>query len=180
MDRARFVLLGGLAAAAIVLVPLAPIASPAHADTPVVPRADTPCSPHLANVRTVNHDAPPAQPYTVLMCENRGTRGYVWKSVPVSVSFPITKWLSVGPDDGVTLLGDRREVNAPSSWVGTPQEEDAQCIAEQEPLLRNGYIGHPTAVAGGTGIPLYFDVMANLFSLQLSGNCLWTEVESGA
>ena len=163
MHRTGFAFLGGLAVAAVIT--LAPVASPAYADTPVVPRPDTPCSPHLANVKTVDHDSSPDPPPTVLMCQNLGTRGYVWKSVPLSL--PITKWLSVGPDDGVTLLGERHEVNTPSSWVGTPQDEDAQCIAEQEPLLRNGYIAELTAVAGGTGRPLSFDVVANLFSLKV-------------
>jgi hypothetical protein len=179
MRRAGIVFAGWIAAVAFAQIVAVSVA---RADAPVVPRPDAPCVPQLANVKTWNlNQAPDAQPYTNLQCQNLGAKGYVWKPEPVML--PYTSWLSLGSDThtkseyraGRFVFDD---LHTPSTWIGTPQAPDAQCIAEQQPRVGEGMLGPPTAKAGGTGRPLVVDVIPNLFEITLSGYCLWEEASS--
>jgi hypothetical protein len=184
MRRAGIALASWIAAAAFAQIVAVPVAV---ADAPVVPRPDAPCTPQLANVKTWNlNQSPDAQPFTNLQCQNLGATGYLWKPTPVML--PYTSWLSLGSDTkgeyrAGTMLGVPNEngeydLHFPSTWIGTPQASDAQCIAEQTPETGGSMLGPPTAKAGGTGRPLVVDVIPNLWQLKLSGHCLWEEASS--
>jgi hypothetical protein len=184
MRRGGIAFAGWLAAVSFAQITEVSIAS---ADPPLVPRPGAPCASQLVNAKTWNLDqASDAHPYTNLQCENLCTKGYVWKAEPVSL--PYFRWLSLGSDTkgdyrAVTLLGipdskGQYDLHFPSTWIGTPQAPDAQCIAEQTPDTGGGMLGAPTAKAGGTGMPLVVNVIANLYQLKLSGYCLWEEASS--
>lgn len=151
MIRGRFVLAGVTAALATTMV----LAPSAMADDPVVPRPNAPCSAQLANAKTENFNPKPGEEGTHLACQ-KTPNGYVWSVRPLAL--PFTKVLTLGSGNqgelrSALFSGRKRgdgqyALNYPSTWVGTPQSPDAQCIAEQTPLLSESIYGSPTAEAG--------------------------------
>ncbi|HEY7054090.1 MAG TPA: hypothetical protein VH496_18450 [Mycobacterium sp.] len=63
-------------------------------------------------------------------------------------------------------------------WTATPQRTDSRCRAEQLAVVRAGEVGPPMVREGATGQPLSLQVVPNLFSITMSGYCLWTKVSS--
>jgi hypothetical protein len=147
--------------------------APAGADHPAVPEVGAGCSGHLANAQTfVVKDSVSG---VNLQCTSIGKGGYQWR--PVAFHRPVTKLLTFGPS--MTLMGlSANDVEFPSSWTGLPENSDAQCIEEQRPVASPGQLGPSIAQAGGTGQPLLFEFVPNLYDVKLSGNCLWLKVDS--
>lgn len=182
MNKAK----GFSAVAAIGLIGCLPIPL-ASAESPVVPRPNASCSRLLNEVRTWNFSEEPAAEYTNLMCARAQGQQYRWSVVPVA--YPTRKWLSLGYGrdgevkstlfSGSPTTDGKYMIDYPSTWLGMPQTDDTECIAEQTPQIGPGAIGRPSSLAAGTGQPLVFEVIPNLFDLRLSGYCMWTEFGSG-
>jgi hypothetical protein len=133
---------------------------------PVAPQPDTPCSSNLSDVMTWLPDA--TMP---LVCVNQAN-GYQWQTVTVPQP-PNDRWLSLGPP--MTLHGDglRNPSVKSGDWTATPQDATSRCRAEQQVVVSPGVVGPPQASEGKAGQPLSLQVVPRLFSIQMSGYCLW-------
>lgn len=142
--------------------------APASADSPV-PQAGTSCSAALSGAMTALPDRG-----GYLVCQGEPNASNNW--VPVVEPFPPNdKWLSYGP--AMTLHGEGlRNPNLSSGqWTATPQDPGATCTAEQVTVVRAGVVAPPEVSAGEQGQPLSLEVLPRLFSIKLSGDCLWSQ-----
>jgi hypothetical protein len=100
-----------------------------------------------------------------------------WQAV-TSPQPPNDRWLSVGP--AITLHGQgmRNPNVASGEWTATPQEPGSQCRAEQQTVVSPGVLSPPQVSEGKTGQPLSLQLPVRLFSIELSGYCLWTRTAS--
>jgi len=140
----------------------------ASADT-LVPQAGTPCPAALSGTMTALPDRG-----GYLACQGEPNAPNSW--VPVVEPFPPNdKWLSYGP--AMTLHGEGlRNPNLSSGqWTATPQDPAEKCTAEQITVVRAGVVAPPEISAGEPGQPLSLQVLPRLFSIKLSGDCLWSQ-----
>jgi hypothetical protein len=134
----------------------------ASADPPV-PQPGTPCAPDLAGVMTM-----PADSMSSLDCVDNQ-----WQAV-TSPQPPNDRWLSLGPT--MTLHGDglRNPDLASGTWTAVPQDPTARCRAEQRTVVEAGVVGPPRVAEGAAGQSLTVEIAPQLYSVALSGHCLWT------
>jgi hypothetical protein len=141
---------------------LLPSAAVAAAD-PGAPQAGTPCQADLTDAMTV-----PPETAAPIICT-----GIQWE--PVGTPYPISdRWLSYGP--AITLHGEgRRNPNLLSgAWTATPRTGDTTCRAEQYAVIPGTpQVGPATVDRASPGHPVSFEVVPRLFSIELSGDCLW-------
>jgi hypothetical protein len=152
----------GTAMAATTLALLLSAPAVASAD-PVLPQGGTSCSTDLSDVMTwLPDDNSP------LECLNNQ-----WQAV-TSPQPPNARWLSFGPP--MTLHGDglRNPNVASGDWTAVPQDSSSNCRAEQRAVVGPGVVGAPQLAESTKGQPLSFQVVPQLFSIQMSGYCLWT------
>lgn len=83
------------------------------------------------------------------------------------------RWYSGG--DGLDLHGQgmRNPEVLSGPWTGVPQDPSTQCRAEQTAVVSAGQVGEPQIAEGAPGQPLHFEVLPVMFSIHLSGDCLW-------
>ena len=139
---------------------------------PVAPQADTPCSPNFSGVMTWLPNAK-----IPLVCGDQPGAGYQWKTV--ATPYPVSdRWLSYGPE--MKLHGEGlRNMNVRSGdWTATPQDGNSRCRAVQIDVVDAGVVGPPRVDEGKAGQPLSFVVVPKLFSINMSGYCLWVKVGS--
>lgn len=133
----------------------------AYAD-PVAPQPDTGCATELDGALTGA-----AGSDTLLQCHDGG-----WQ--PYTDVYPASdRWLTTSAP--LTLHGQgmrNPEVHA-GQWTATPQDAETQCSARQVDVLGPGELGAPQVLTGDPGQPLSYAVSAKLFSVTLSGFCLW-------
>jgi hypothetical protein len=136
-----------------------------------VPQQSSPCSENLAGALTQLPDQ-----RTLLECASLPGLGYQWQSY--DNPYPNSdRWLTYGPT--LTLHGEgqrNREINS-GDWTGYPQDGAGQCVAEQTVVLGAGDLGPPQVATGAHGLPLRFQLLPLLFTVELSGNCLWQKAE---
>ena len=143
---------------------MAALAAPgvAHA-APPVPRADESCATNLAGAMTW-----PTGDREPLACV-----GGAWQ--PVGDPYPISdRWLSYGP--ALTLHGEgrRNPTLLSGAWTATPLDPGTDCSATQLTVIPGSpTVGPPRTDRSATGTLLAFDVLPRLFSIELSGDCLW-------
>lgn len=155
---------GALLAVAAVASSLSWAAAPAHADAPV-PQAGSPCSSDLAGVMT---RLPNVGDF--LVCQSSGS----W--APVLDPFdPAIRWLSYGA--GITLHGQGfRNPNLRSGqWTANTLSQDAVCSADQVTVIGPGELAPVVHSQGDAGRPLQIEVLPKLFTITMSGDCLWSE-----
>jgi hypothetical protein len=153
-------------AIAVLTAPMA-----AYAD-PVVPQPDTPCSADLVNAMT----RLPEQKI-ILVCRRQANDLDQWGIV--ASDYPSNdRWLTYGP--ALTLHGEgTRNYNLRSGdWIALPQDPDSECIEEQITVAGAGVVNSPQVETGATGQQLSFRVLPNLFSITMTGYCLWSKVGS--
>lgn len=82
------------------------------------------------------------------------------------------RWLSTGA--AITLHGQgvRNAELFSGHWTGTPQSEDATCGVEYVDAT-GGQLADPKTVDADPGRPVEFDASPYLFTVTLSGYCLW-------
>jgi hypothetical protein len=136
----------------------------AHAG-PAAPSADTPCTADLDGAMTL-----PTGAKTPLVCG-----GATWE--PVTDPYPISaKWVSSGP--AMTLHGQGRpNPNLLSgAWTATPLSPETSCGATQLAVIPGSpTVGAPRVDRAAVGQPLSFDVVPILFTIEMSGDCLWQQ-----
>jgi hypothetical protein len=138
-------------------------AAPAAWADPPVPQSGSPCSPDLADVMTWPPDA--KMPLVCL--------GDQWQAVTTPQP-PNDRWLSFGPP--MTLHGEglRNPSVASGNWTATPQDQNSQCRAEQQTVVGPGVVSPPQLAEGKAGQPLSLQLPPRLFSIEMTGYCLWT------
>jgi hypothetical protein len=140
-------------------------AAVASADPPV-PQVGTPCAPDLADVMTW-----PADAKVPLAC-----LGGQWQAV-MSPPPPNDRWLSVGPVMTLHGQGLRNPSVTSGEWTAVPQDSTSSCRAEQRAVIDAGVVGPPQVAQGQQSRPLSFSVVPQLYSIEMSGYCLWTRTE---
>ena len=143
-------------------------APPTGAEPAVVPQPGASCPESFAEAYTQLPDA-----QEVVVCQP-GSGGQTW--LPVGQPFdPSDIWLSYGP--GLTLHGQgRRNPELLSGqWTATPQDGGA-CGVEQAAVTDAG-VGEPQATAGEPAQTLAFEEVPVVYSITLTGYCLWERVD---
>jgi len=152
----------GVAAAAALWSP----AALATAD-PAAPQPGTACESGLTDAMTWPSDAK-----IPLVCD--GTR---WQSV--ATPYPTSeRWFSYGP--AMTLHGEglRNPSIASGNWIATPLTPETSCHAEQLAVIPGSpTVGAPRNDDGDAGQPLAFAEVPRLFSIEMTGDCLWQRID---
>lgn len=144
------------------------LAPPAVASAePEAPQPGTTCAADFSDAMTR-----PADSRFALVCLNNQ-----WQSVTTPQA-PNDRWLSFGPP--MTLHGEglRNPDVASGNWTATPRDPDTSCRAEQRAVVEAGVVGAPQVSEAPAGQPLSFQVVPRLFSMELSGYCLWIRTDS--
>ena len=163
---------GGLAVAVCALAITVPVAAPAVADADTaVPQQNSECSENLAGALTQLPDL-----RTLLECSSLPGLGYQWQSY--DNPYPNSdRWLTYGPTLTLHGEGQRNPEVKSGEWTGYPQDGGAQCVAQQTVVLGAGELGPPQVATGALGLPLKLQLLPLLFTVDLSGNCLWQKAE---
>lgn len=135
---------------------------------PPLPQAGAPCAAHLDGALTPlppPADSAPSRAKNLLECAE-GT----WQTYRDPYPAP-DRWLTTGPE--LVLSGMRNPEISAGTWTGTPQSVDTRCGAEQVEVVAAGQTSDPQPLTGGPGEPLRVRVSDRLFTLKLSGYCLW-------
>jgi hypothetical protein len=155
------VLRGILIAAAVTPFVLLPSAV-ATAD-PAAPQANTPCPAEVKDALTwpAGADAP-------LACD--GSR---WQ--PVTDPYPISdEWVSTGPVTTLHGQGRRNPMLESGQWTATPLTPETTCAATQFAVVSGTpTLAPPQSDRGEPGQPLRLEVVPRLFTVELTGDCLW-------
>ncbi len=142
--------------------------APAHADRSA-PVAGEPCP---ADFDTVMTQLPSGRDYLVCQAGPGGSGAWA----PVDTPFPPnSRWLSYGPAMTLHGQGFRNPNLRSGAWTAIPLEPDAVCGAEQVAVVAAGVLAPPEVSQGEPGQPLMLAVLPKLFTVVLSGNCLWSE-----
>jgi hypothetical protein len=140
------------------------VSTPAVASAdPVAPQPGTPCSSDLSEVMTW-----PADNRLPLECLNNQ-----WQAV-TSPQPPNDRWLSFGAPIKLHGEGLRNPDVVSGDWTAVPQDVNSSCRAEQRTVVEAGVVGPPQVAESAEGQPLSFRVLPRLFSIDMSGYCLWT------
>ncbi|TPG32052.1 hypothetical protein EAH80_21690 [Mycobacterium hodleri] len=134
----------------------------ANAD-PIAPQSNTSCSADFAGAMTW-----PTGDQAPLVCEAE-------RWVPVADPYPISdRWLSYGP--AMTLHGEgrRNPTLLSGDWTATPLTAESACAATQLTVISGSpTVGPPAIDEGKPGQTLELAVLPSLFTIELSGDCLW-------
>jgi hypothetical protein len=89
---------------------------------------------------------------------------------------PNDRWLSFGPPIALHGEGLRNPDVAAGTWTAVPQDANTSCRAEQRAVVEAGVVGPPQVAESPVSQSLTFRVVAQLFSIEMSGYCLWTRI----
>lgn len=129
------------------------------------PVADGPCSEPTAGALTRLAEG------QTLQCRNDSGE-YRWESF--TDPYPTSdRWVSSGSALTLGGQGRRNPELLSGSWIGYPLDPAARCSAEQATVVRAGEVGEPETVTGELGEPLEFEVLPLVFTITLTGDCLW-------
>lgn len=108
---------------------------------------------------------------TTLVCTHQGG-DYRW-SVDTS-PYPLShRWLTYGPELLLPGQGMRNPEIMSGDWTGDPHKPDDVCRVEQVTVMGPGVVSAPQTMTGEPGRTLEFNVSPTLFTIKLSGNCVW-------
>ena len=137
---------------------------------PTVPQPGTPCGANLGDAMTW-----PPDDNAPLACTG-GPAGYQWQ--PVDSAYPLSdRWVSFGPPMKLHGEGLRNATISSGDWTATPLDPDGQCGAEQIAVIPGTGAGPPRDTEGGPGQTLSLQVVPKLFSIEMTGACLWQKVD---
>ena len=106
-----------------------------------------------------------------LQCTDAG-----WQ--PVATPYPVSdRWVSYGPAMRLHGEGLRNKVIDSGNWSATPLTSDDRCRAEQLAVVPGVGVGPPRVDEGEPGQVLSLAVVPRLFSIDMTGNCLWQRVD---
>jgi hypothetical protein len=135
---------------------------------PAVPQPGTSCDASLGDAMTWPDGTAP------LACTG-GPAGYQWSTV--DSPYPVSaRWVSFGPPMKLHGEGLRNAAIQSGDWTATPLDPDSRCGAEQIAVVPGLGAGPPRDVEGEPGRPLSLQVVPLLFSIEMTGDCLWQKV----
>jgi hypothetical protein len=157
----RWSVIGVVAAAALLSRPGLAVADPA------APQPGTPCESSLVDAMTW-----PSDVKIPLVCA-----GTQWQ--PVTTPYPMSdRWFSYGPAMKLHGQGLRNPNILSGAWVATPLNDETACRAEQLAVIPGTpQVGPPRVDQGDAGRPLTLEVVPVLFSIEMSGDCLWQKTD---
>ena len=155
----------GIVAAVTVMGVAAGVSAPGAWADPVVLQSDSSCPANLEGALTRTTDGT-----TFLEC-GRAATGYRWQ--PFAGDPPRDRWVSYGPELTLHGQGRRNPEILSGDWIGRPQDPVSTCGVEQAAVVSPGQVGAPQTSTGRSGQPLEFVVLPLVFSISLTGNCLW-------
>ena len=160
-------------AAIVVAVAVTSLSIPAFASAdPVVPQPGTACAANLVDAMTWLPDD-----NTPLQCVGQPA-GNQWETV--ATPYPVSdRWVSYGPPMKLHGEGLRNAVIRSGEWTATPLTSDGQCGADQLAVIPGVGVGPSQISKGEPGQPLSLQVVPKLFSIEMSGSCLWQKVDAG-
>lgn len=136
---------------------------------PVAPQPGTSCGANLSDAMTW-----PLDGTAPLVCAGRPA-GYQWTTV--DSPYPVSdRWVSFGPPMKLHGEGLRNASIQSGDWTATPLDPDARCGAEQIAVIPGVGAGPPHDSEGEPGQPLSLQVVPKLFSIEMTGDCLWQRV----
>lgn len=152
---------GILMAATVTAFALTPSAA-ATAD-PAAPQTNTPCTAEVKDALTW-----PTGAEGPLSCD-----GSSWQ--PVTDPYPISgEWVSSGPVMTLHGQGRRNPMLEAGQWTATPLKPETTCGATQFAVISGTpTLGPPQSDRGEPGQPLRLEVVPRLFTIELTGDCLW-------
>jgi len=165
-----------VAAAALVLTAGAPVvaAQGIASAEPAAPQADTQCAENLGGALTqlLNYST---YVTTYLECRNVAGGGFRWQVF--DSPYPSSdRWVSYGPKLILHGEGQRnREIDS-GDWIAYPQASGTQCSATQTAVVTGGTVTSPQVSTSEPGQPLKLQVLPLLFTIEMSGECLWQKV----
>ena len=83
------------------------------------------------------------------------------------------RWVSYGPELVLYGQGRRNPEFMAGDWTGTPQSDQTRCGAGQLKVIAPGELGALESAVADPGQPLEINVPTRLFSITLTGFCLW-------
>lgn len=140
----------------------------AHADVPV-PQAGAPCPGDFAGAMT---QLPGGRDF--LVCQAGPDEPGNWSPV-VEPFDPNSRWVSYGPEITLHGQGFRNPNLRSGQWTATPLDPETVCGADQVTVIGPGELAPLAHSQGDPGQPLHLDVLPKLFTIALSGDCLWSE-----
>ncbi|OLP00107.1 hypothetical protein BVU76_22290 [Mycolicibacterium porcinum] len=165
-----------LSAAALTVATALTTSACAHAEPEPVPpgppettapQADGACAESLSDALTLMGHGPAGNNRRLLQCS-----GGAWK--PSDNPYPSSdRWLTTGPLLILHGQGRRNPEAKAGTWTGSPQTTEARCGAEVVDVLGAGKTSEPATFTGESGQPLTFEVSDHMFTVKLSGYCLW-------
>lgn len=160
----RWSVIGVVAAAVLSFAPVVANANP------VAPMADQSCAANLDGAMTW-----PAGDEAPLVCADGRWR-------PVADPYPISdRWLSYGPVMTLHGEGRRNPTLESGNWTAAPQDPDTRCTATQLAVIPGSpTVGPPRIEQGDPGQPLSLQIVPRLFTVEMSGDCLWQRSDPGA
>ncbi|OBK71976.1 hypothetical protein [Mycobacterium sp. 1274761.0] len=156
-----------LKAVTVAVIASPAMAAPVAAADPAVPQVDAPCPQAVAGALAQLPDLK-----TVVGCQDPGDGQLRWRTY--DSPYPKSdRWFSYGP--ALTLHGEgqrNREIDS-GRWFGYPQTPDTRCGAAQLDNAAAGNRTAPQVSTGQPGQPLDVQVVPMLFTVELTGQCLW-------
>jgi hypothetical protein len=76
----------------------------------------------------------------------------------------------------MTLHGEGRRNPSimTGNWTATPLDDETSCRAAQYAVIPNTpQVGDPIVAQAPAGEPLTLEVVPRLFTIEMSGDCLW-------
>jgi hypothetical protein len=141
------------------------VLTPVAAADPGAPQPGSPCSSGLGDALTQAPDG------TFLGCSS-AEGGYRWQLF--TGPYPSSdRWLSYGPALTLHGQGRRNPEILSGDWIARPQDPGSACRAEQSAVISAGQVGPPQTSSGSPGQPLEFEVLPVVFTITLTGDCLW-------
>jgi hypothetical protein len=130
---------------------------------PQAPRQGTPCTTTLDGALTW-----PAGATSPLRCD-----AGQWS--PVVDPYPVSdEWASYGPTMTLHGEGRRNPSIMTGAWTAVPLDDETTCRAAQYAVIPNTpRVGDPVISQAPAGEPLTFEVVPRLFTIEMSGDCLW-------
>ncbi|MEU0494985.1 hypothetical protein [Mycobacterium sp. NPDC006124] len=139
--------------------------SPTAAATadPAAPQGNPPCGVETKDALTL-----PADASAPLVCDGTG-----WQSV--TDPYPMSdEWASPGPTMTLHGQGRRNPMLESGQWTATPLSPETACGATQFAVISGTPTLTPPQVdRGEPGRPLTLEMVPRLFTVELTGDCLW-------
>ncbi|MUL83759.1 MULTISPECIES: hypothetical protein [unclassified Mycolicibacterium] len=141
-------------------------APPGPAQT-TAPQPGTSCAESLAGVLTPADAGQIGNNRRLLQCEDGS-----WQ--PFADAYPSSdRWLTTGPEVILHGQGRRNPEAKAGTWTASPQTAEALCSVEVVDIVAAGRTSGPMTTTAAPGQPLTVEVSDHMFTVKLSGYCLW-------